>query len=344
MWPTRAPAPERYLGVDLAWGMKAPTGLAVLDADGRLLDVARVHTDDEIQGWITSWSGSSCLVAIDAPIIVPNATGRRACETLVSRYFGRYNAGAHSSNRSLPAFRDGVRAQRLAEAWGLDVDPSSTSSRRAIEVYPHPAIVTLFGLDAVLQYKGRSRRSLDTRRSELLRLIGYLDALATSDPALATDDVALWMQIRSEVQNATRPVDLERVEDEVDAVVCAYIALFATRTPHRVRVLGDVERGYILTPVTAEMARRIDADRAAGATASAPGAAPKPAPRPAPSQDVGLVGERPGQAAATSYVVVLSSAGMPRRAGGPFADERSALAWAGRHSGPEEESTILPLG
>src|SRR3712207_1727850 len=100
-------AGRHFVGIDLAWGSKAATGLAVLNERGRLLDVATVHTDDDILSWVHSRAPSSCVVAIDAPIIVPNLTGRRECETLVSRHFGRYNAGAHSSNRSLPAFRDG---------------------------------------------------------------------------------------------------------------------------------------------------------------------------------------------------------------------------------------------
>ena len=37
-----------YLGIDLAWGNKQPTGLAVLDDDARLLHVSAVRTDDEI--------------------------------------------------------------------------------------------------------------------------------------------------------------------------------------------------------------------------------------------------------------------------------------------------------
>ena len=237
--------------MDLAWGTKARTGLAVLDGTGRLLDVTAARTDEEILSWCQSWIRASCLVAIDAPIVVPNDDGRRYCETLVSRYFGAYNAGAHSSNRSLPSFRDGSRGLRLARALGLEVDPASAAARRAIEVYPHPAIVMLFGLPAVLQYKARPGRSLETRRAELLRLVGYLDGLAAADPPLSTVEAGAWAQVRRAVEGATRPVDLERVEDVVDAVVCAYIALYASVRPGDVRVLGDVERGYILTPVDA---------------------------------------------------------------------------------------------
>jgi hypothetical protein len=38
------------------------------------------------------------------------------------------------------------------------------------------------------------------------------------------------------------------VEDQVDAVVCAYVALFAERWPERTATYGDFETGYIVTP------------------------------------------------------------------------------------------------
>ena len=37
-----------HIGVDLAWGTKRPTGLAVLDDAGRLVHVSTVLTDEEI--------------------------------------------------------------------------------------------------------------------------------------------------------------------------------------------------------------------------------------------------------------------------------------------------------
>jgi methionine-R-sulfoxide reductase len=44
---------------------------------------------------------------------------------------------------------------RSTHGLGLDIDPGSTAERRAIEVYPHPAIVVLFGLPSVLRYKAK---------------------------------------------------------------------------------------------------------------------------------------------------------------------------------------------
>ena len=43
-------------------------------------------------------------------------------------------------------------------------------------------------------------------------------------------------------------VDLDRVEDPVDAVLCAYIALYAHHREADVTIYGDFETGYIVTP------------------------------------------------------------------------------------------------
>lgn len=47
---------------------------------------------------------------------------------------------------------------------------------------------------------------------------------------------------------AERKSALRRVEDPVDAVVCAYVALFSVRRPADVTIYGDFATGYIVTP------------------------------------------------------------------------------------------------
>ncbi len=249
----------RYIGVDLAWAGRNPTGLAALDDRGQLLDMVAVRTDDDIDAWLRSYAEGDCLVAIDAPIIVCNATGQRPCERLVSRYFGAYAAGAHPSNTSRPYFADGTRAERMTTRHALDVDPASRSRRRALEVYPHPAIVMLFGLTRSLPYKNKRGRDLETLRVAQLRLLSFLEGLSTAEPALHLDHPE-WHAARESVERAATKATLRRTEDQVDAVVCAYVALLAATRPEDVRVLGDTQRGYIVTPVTTHMAGRMDAD------------------------------------------------------------------------------------
>ena len=229
-----------FVGVDLAWGDRQPTGLAVLDEDAHLLHVSAVQTNAEIEATLAPYVEGPCLVAIDAPLIVVNPTGSRPAEQQLSRDFRRFEAGTHPSNTGKPEFKDGTRGARVCKLLGLDMDPRSGRKRRAIEVYPHPATVVLFGLTKTLKYKAKPGRSLDLLRSELLTLMDHVERIVVTNRA--------WSDLRARVEAATRKVDLRHVEDQVDAVVCAYVALFAERWPERTTTYGDLEHGYIVTP------------------------------------------------------------------------------------------------
>ena len=150
-----------HIGVDLAWGVKRPTGLAVLDDSGRLVHISTVRTDEEIQAALAAYTAEECLVAIDAPLIVTNPTGNRPAEAALNKDFARFDAGAHPANTGKPEFRDLPRGARLCQAMGLDMNPRSGRRRRAVEVYPHPATVALFGLGRTLKYKNKPGRDLD---------------------------------------------------------------------------------------------------------------------------------------------------------------------------------------
>lgn len=135
------------VGIDLAWGERARTGVAVADATGRLVASGSVRTDEEVTAFVNAYAGSAALVAaIDAPLIVRNATGRRSCEGQVQRLYGRYGAAAYPANLTNPAFANGTRGSRICSLLQLDMVSASTAPRRAVEVYPHPAMVVLFEL------------------------------------------------------------------------------------------------------------------------------------------------------------------------------------------------------
>ena len=174
-----------YIGIDLAWGDKRPTGIAVIDDDARLLHVSAVHTDDEIEAALAAYAAGDCLAAIDAPIVVTNATGSRPAEQQLSRDFRRYDAATHPSNTGKPEFANGTRAARVAKRLGLDIDPQSGRRRRAIEVYPHPATIVLFGLPKILRYKAKPGRDLDLLRSELLTLMTFVATAVSTDETWA---------------------------------------------------------------------------------------------------------------------------------------------------------------
>ena len=229
-----------FIGVDLAWGEKQPTGLAVLDEHARLVHISAVRTDDEIADELAAYVEGDCLVALDAPLIVVNPTGSRQAEKDLSRDFRSYDAGTHPSNTTKAEFANGTRGARVCKLLGLDFDPRSRRARRAVEVYPHPATVVLFGLDKILKYKNKPGRDLESLRAALLVLMTHVESV------VATSET--WTGLREQVVNATGKSGLRRVEDQVDAVVCAYVALFAHRSPDLVTTYGDHATGYIVTP------------------------------------------------------------------------------------------------
>ena len=240
--------PTFFVGVDLAWGEKRPTGVAVLDADGRLVHLAAAVTDEALATELSRYTAADCLVAIDAPLVVANATGNRPAEAALNKVFARFDAGAHPANTGKKELGENPRGARVALSLGLDIDPASRARRRAIEVYPHPAVVALFRLGRTVKYKHKPGRPLAQLKSELLRLVGLLEGLGASAVPMDVAGHEGWRALVERIRSAERKSELRPAEDEVDAVVCAYVALFATRRPDLTTTFGDLATGYIVTP------------------------------------------------------------------------------------------------
>jgi predicted RNase H-like nuclease len=244
------------IGLDLAWSPRNPTGAAVIRGDARggaLVDARLLGDLGEIVAYVARHAGDGpALVAVDAPLHVPNSTGRRPAEALLGQVFRAYDAGAHPANRGLPAFRSGVRGEQLVAALatlGIAHDRTTieagATTRQAIEIYPHPAMVALFGLEKTLKYKARPKRSLATRQAAWRTYRQHLAGLAHTDPPLY--GLAAWLEVDVDQLSGRR---LKDHEDQVDAIMCAYIALYAFRWgAARCRAFGTLEDGYIFTPV-----------------------------------------------------------------------------------------------
>lgn len=229
-----------FVGLDLAWRPKARTGVAVVDDGGRLVHSGAVRTDEEIVDWVRSSAGDVVVAAVDAPLIVPNQTGQRRCETEISRAFWRYKIGAHSSNRGRAEF-DPPRAATLADRFGWSVDPArhgSVDVPVCIEVYPHPAMVVLFDLAERIVYK-----SGPARADGFAQLVRHLGSVAE----LGLDDHPRWAEL-SRVVADPQPGDLTRIEDELDAILCAHLAWLWHHRADRLQVYGSLQDGYIVAP------------------------------------------------------------------------------------------------
>ncbi len=236
----------RFLGLDLAWSARNPSGLAAIDGDGQIVDVrADVRDDAAILAWVRAQLGSCGVLGIDMPTIVRNPTGIRNCERELAAAFRTAHAAPHPAN--LVRFPDGGRARRLIDALhdagvveALDVRPHDRRNV-ALEIFPHPAHVRLFGLPRIFAYKKKAR-PWPAVLAEWSRYRAALASLAHADPPLLLDD---------RIPHAVEARGYKRWDDTLDALSCAYVAAFVWRwgigAPH-VRVFGDLQDGYIVVP------------------------------------------------------------------------------------------------
>ena len=256
----------RFIGIDLAWSPHNPSGGVALSASGRVLArTSELGSDAEVLDFVSQAlpRGMSGIVAIDAPLAVPNETGARPCDKLVASVFGRYHAAPYPANRKNLRRYGGLRAEGIRqnlEAQGFCHDPKIgplDERRRVMEVFPHPATVSLFHLNRTLKYKARSTRSYDHRWHELGQLREHLVCLRESTPPLH-----LPPELASLPIEGLRGRRMKAVEDLLDALVCAYTALYAWHHgPRGYAIYGKAAEGSILVPMTPTMWERLKTGR-----------------------------------------------------------------------------------
>lgn len=244
-----------YIGLDLAWSERNPSGLACLSGDptgATLVDPPATLRDLEaIVDYVDRRvADGPAIIAVDAPLRVPNATGCRPADAALTAAFRRYEAGAHPANRRLLARHGVVRGERLVELleslgfrYVAQIE-AGAEDRLVTEVFLHPAMIALFGLERTLKYKARPGRAMGLRLTEWRRYQTYLRALRDADPPLRGHIPLLDADV-----TALRGRALKTYEDRLDALFCAYIALYAHRWgAARCWVFGDARHGSILTP------------------------------------------------------------------------------------------------
>lgn len=220
-----------------------PTGLASFETNGNglsLRKVSRLQDNDEILSWIGAEAGDgTAVVGVDAPLVIRNQTGIRDAERELNQEFRRFHAGCHAANLGRPFAANVLAFSRRLAAHGF-VHGAGMAAREEgrfqIEVHPHAAAVSLFDLPRIVKYK-RGVREARARELRRLRKL-MLTRLPLLDPSLS-------MRLPS-VPNSG---NLKPVEDQIDAVLCAYVAAYwwfwAAERNH---LYGSGGAGYIVAP------------------------------------------------------------------------------------------------
>lgn len=241
----------KFLGIDFGWRSQ-PSGLCCLswrDQQLHLLELDRKQSVEEILAWCDRLVTPTepALIAVDAPTLIPNATGMRVPDKLTHKYFGRYHAGCYPANLGRPFAERTVAFGLSLENRGFAHAPNiipRQPGRYQIEVFPHAAIVQLFQLERILKYK---KGKLAERKAELAKLQHYIQTVFPQlDPplALTTTDSPLSVALAS-----LTGVALKAVEDQLDSLICAYVGAYWWYWGKPCNwVLGDLSTGYIVVP------------------------------------------------------------------------------------------------
>lgn len=181
-------------------------------------------------------------MAINAPIIVENLSGARACDRQLLEHFSRFRIDEYANN-TVSASHPRTMGRALMR-MGFDPNPQAEGDRM-VETHTQAAQVLLFGVDRPVRLKSGpigGRKEAVQRLRELIA-----ERLYRGNPALRPGgELDGLMDAHLPDLNGTR---LGELEERLEALLCAYVACFLGQVgAEKCAFLGSLEQGYILLP------------------------------------------------------------------------------------------------
>lgn len=250
------------MGIDLAWGERSPSAVAVINTDGVLTRASPyLSTVNDIFEFADLAGGEGAVVAVDAPLIVRNVDRCRPVERCLTELFWPYDAGPYPANLSNTAFQSTAPVARLirdlhARGFAQRLTPLQDPNERTfIEVFPSPAQVILFPAQnrrqhihsRGLRYKAKRGRAWNEVHSEWEIYRARLRSLERCNPPMKlTSEVQKQIDINITEYSGSR---YKRFDDLLDGIFCAYLAYYFWHTgEHGCWVFGDLESGCVTLP------------------------------------------------------------------------------------------------
>ena len=246
--------PQTILAIDAAWTAEQPSGVALVRLQGsrwRCIALAPCYRSfiETATDIATDWSVSRFpggepdiprlleaaerlagrsvdLVTIDMPLARTPFTTRRPADTAVSREFGSRWCAAHSPTRTRPGPL-GARISEALYAAGYELATTATPSpggRQFLEVYPHPALLSLLKRPKWVPYKVSKSRKYWPGESASGRIRNLLIEFTAIRDALVEVFEGLSLEL-PEPTTVKSISALKRYEDALDALVCAWVGV-----------------------------------------------------------------------------------------------------------------------
>lgn len=241
-----------FIGFDSAWTAHkrgALCGVVVGPTGTRVLAPVSASFEEALAAIHQLGAGVDvCLVAIDQPLVVPNQTGRRFAEDVVSVPIGRRLGGVQPANRSRKGmFDDGAPLWAFLEQLAPELDPDLALTPRrgtfAIEVYPALANVALFQSPGKVEPLFKYNPDRPT-----FRLADWRALLAAMQGHFTRVGLGAFAQWCSDASGASSPTKLQ--QDGVDSLICLLTAMrWWEQGRAGCEIVGDLQRGYMVVPV-----------------------------------------------------------------------------------------------
>jgi predicted RNase H-like nuclease len=242
------------LGIDAAWTDSEPSGVALVRSTSHGWCSVAVAPSYEMfialsAGEEVNWNQTSIrgnvpdiqrllaaakqlagekvkIVTIDMPVATVPITGRRFADDAISKEFGGRWCSAHTPNVIRPG-KIGIEISEALDSSGyslvcdLSVDDTSQC---LLEVYPHPALLSLLQRDRRIPYKvSKSKqywRVADVQERVTNLLLEFRNIYDALESVFGHLDFAL-----PQPKAVTTLAFLKRYEDVLDAMVCAWVGV-----------------------------------------------------------------------------------------------------------------------
>ena len=229
-------------GIDLAWqGDKNPSAIAIGSLEGKCLTLKElepaVYGMSNVLASLNQYPNLTGI-AIDAPLIINNPRGQRACENALGRDYASRKSSCHPSNQSLYPNSQSVYLASLLKRQGFQ---HLSTSKWQIECYPHPSIIECFALPERLLYK---KGKVAQKKAGQVELDKLLLSLAQSKVLSLQIPASFQKFLAESYINNLKGQALKSNEVALDAMICLYIAgLYQTQVPST--AYGNTDDGYI---------------------------------------------------------------------------------------------------
>lgn len=215
-----------YIGIDLAWGEKNPSGFCVLQDDSKSLKILQLellYSLEEILSAIEQYSSGTIAVGIDAPLIIPNESGNREIEKKFNTDFSKYKISMLPVNRKIMSkYSSDIRSEVLYEALvKCGFERRVDAEKSIFEVYPHATIAVCFNNYAILPYKRKKGRNTAFIKKQLEIYRNYIKKVV--------DDCTFF----DEKIDSLRGKRVKDYEDKLDAITSAYTLYYINHNIYR---------------------------------------------------------------------------------------------------------------